>query len=104
MKNDNMQKCDACGSNRVVAGKVSYGDGLFFEFSESELKEERYWTSIHNTPRTVDIRDHGSARLCLDCGAVSAALIVDVKDAKKVLDKWGTDALKSRLAAGNESV
>ena len=109
--NDLIQKCTACGSIRVVAGQlgrlneeqkaaISEEPAAFFF---SELKEKPgYWTSfsISESPRAVSIRHHGSASVCLDCGAVSASLIVDVKDAKKVLDKWGTDALKSRLAIG----
>ena len=103
MMNDNIEKCGACGSNRVVSGKVQY-EGVEASFGFSELKEEHYWTTISNTPRDVLIRQRGSARLCLDCGTVSASLTVDVKEAKKVLDKWGTDALKSRLATGDEAV
>ena len=69
-------------------------------FVFSELREDRYWTTFNNTPRFATVRDDGSASVCLDCGKVSALLTVDVKEAKRVLDKWGTDALKSRLAIG----
>jgi len=94
-----MQKCDACGSNRIVAGKVSAGEGLFFEFSGSEFKEENYWTTFHilGADNFVFIRNLGNAKLCLDCGKVDSSFTVDVKEAKKVVDKWGTDALKARL-------
>ena len=98
--NDPIQKCTACGSSRVVSGKLNPGTEGDAWFAFSELKEERYWTTIHNTPRVAPVRDDGSASVCLDCGKVSALLTVDVKEAKRVLDKWGTDALKSRLAIG----
>lgn len=94
--NDPIPKCTACGSNRVVSGKLSLDAWFVF----SELREDRYWTTFNNTPRFATVRDDGSASVCLDCGKVSALLTVDVKEAKRVLDKWGTDALKSRLAIG----
>lgn len=37
------------------------------------------------------------------CGKADASFTVNVEAAKKVMDKWGTDALKSRLAAGNNA-
>lgn len=98
--NDPIQKCTACGSNRVVSGKLNPGTEGDAWFAFSELKEEHYWTTIHSTPRVAPVRDDGSASVCLDCGKVSALLTVDAKEAKRVLDKWGTDALKSRLANG----
>ena len=73
-------------------------------FSESDLKEERYWTTfhVHNTPRWFLISDPGKAKLCLDCGKLTASFTVDLEEARKVVDRWGTDALKSRLAASNK--
>ena len=85
-----IQKCGACGSSRVVSGKVE----LDAWFAFSELNEERYWTTISLTPRVATVRDDGSASV--DCGKVNALLTVDVKERKE----WGTDALKSRLAIG----
>ena len=110
MMNDNIHKCRSCGSNRVVAGQLGrinddQNDAISEEpaaFIFSELKEKPgYWTSFSISeplPRAVSIRHHGSASVCLDCGVVNASLVVDIKDAKKVLNNWGTDALKSRLA------
>ena len=94
--NDPIQKCTASGSNRGVSGKVD----LDAWFAFSELKEERFCTTINITPRVVTVRDDGSASVCLDCGKVTASLGLDLEEAKRVLDKWGTDALKSRLAIG----
>jgi hypothetical protein len=95
---ENIGKCDACGSSRVTAGRLddSYGSGTQFAFSEYNGS---YWFTWSNVPRAVTIRQD-RVRLCLDCGNVTASLSVDVEEAKMVLDKWGTDALKSRLAIG----
>lgn len=95
---DPIQKCAACGSNRVTSGRLDdgYGSGTQFEFSEYNGS---YWFTWSSVPRAVTIRQD-RVRLCLDCGKVTASLSVDVEEAKRVLDKWGTDALKSRLAIG----
>ena len=95
--NDPIQKCDACGSRRVTSGRLDGGEGgLGFEFPEYN---GGYWLTWSNVPRSVSIR-YDRLKLCLDCGKVTASLSVDVEEAKRVLDKWGTDALKSRLAIG----
>jgi len=96
---ENMQKCDACGSNRVASGKLDGGDGggIHFEFSESN---GRAWFTLSGVPLGVLIRQD-RVRLCLDCGKVTASMSVDVGKAKRVLNKWGSDALKSRLSSGD---
>jgi hypothetical protein len=96
---ENIQSCDACGSSRVVSGRLDGGDGpgLFFEFSESN---GRHWFTLSHVPLGVSIRQD-RVRLCLDCGKVTASMSVDVEKAKRVLEKWGTDALKSRLDGGD---
>ena len=107
--NDPIQKCPACGSSRVVAGQLGQLSEAIATISEepaaflfSELKEQPgYWTSFSISeplPRTVSIRHHGNASACLDCGAVSAPLFLNIKDAKRVLEKYGTDEVKMRLA------
>jgi hypothetical protein len=98
MESNNVQKCNACGSNRVVVGRVRAGDAPF-EFSDSDLKEERYWTSIHfhNTARYLCLGNTENATLCFDCGKLEASFKVDIKEAKKIVDRWGSDALKARL-------
>ena len=76
-------------------------------FGFSELKEKPgYWAtfSIRELPRAVLIRQRGNATACLDCGNVSASLTVDVEMAMQVLDKSGTDAVKTRLDIGDEGV
>ena len=88
----------------MVSGKLHIGgDGVIPDFEFTELNEVKWWGS---RGVAVHEREPGSARVCLDCGTLSAslALAVDVKEAKKVLDKWGTDALKSRLAFGDDAV
>ena len=113
---DNLQKCAACGSNRVVAGVLltppddegqSKGTETPVAFGFSELKEKPgYWTtfSIRELPRAVLIRQRGTATACLDCGNVTASLTVDAKEAMQVLEKSGTDAVKARLAIGDKAV
>ena len=108
--NDIIQECTACGSIRVVTGQLmptpdnegqSHGTETPVAFGFSELKEEPgYWTtfSIRLLPRAVLIHRRGSATACLDCGNVSASLSLNVKEAMKVLEKSGTDAVKARLA------
>jgi len=108
--NDIIQKCAACGSIRVVTGQLmrapndegqSHGTDTPVGFGLSELKEKScYWTifSIRELPRAVLIHRPGSANACLDCGNVSASLSLNVKEATKVLEKSGTDAVKARLA------
>lgn len=94
--NDLIQRCAACGSDRVVAGKLAFAEGLFFE--PAELKKQRYWTTIEFSPRSISVLGDGSASICLDCGNLITALMkVDVKKAWRVLDKYGADALKARL-------
>ncbi len=95
---ENIQNCDACGSSRVVSGRLDdgYGSGTSSAFSDYN---GGYWLTYSSVPRAVSIRQEG-VRLCLDCGKATASMNVDVKEAKRVLDKWGTDALKSRLAIG----
>jgi hypothetical protein len=101
--NDDLSKCSVCGSARVIPGKLSSGEGdAYFEFSEFNWTS--YWTTLSATGSGVPMSQHGSARVCIDCGAVSASLTVDVKELQKVLDKWGTEALKSRLASGHGSL
>ena len=106
--NDNLQKCAACGSDRVVAGVLLTPPGEEGQsFGFSELKEKSgYWTtfSIRELPRAVLIRHRGTATACLDCGNVTASLTVGVKEATQVLDKSGTDAVKARLAIGDKTV
>lgn len=91
-------KCAACGSSRVASGKLDgdEGDGILFTFSESN---GRAWFTLSHVPLGVFVRQEG-VRICVDCGKVSALLTVDAEEAKKVLEKWGTDSLKSRLAIG----
>ena len=97
--NEPIQKSTACGSNRVVSGKVDLDAWFAFsELIEQGCWTKRYWTMIHITPRVTTVRADGGASACLDCGKVSALLTVNVKEARRVLDKWGTDALKMRLA------
>ena len=101
MNDNNLQNCDACGSSRVVSGRLDDGNGsgIGFEFSEYN---GGYWLTWSNVPRAVSIRQD-RVRLCLDCGKVTASMNVDVKNAKRVLDKWGSDALKSRLDGGDKT-
>ena len=101
--NDEIQKCAACGSNRVVAGRLTaeeYGSSEFNSpcFNFSELKEENKTFYISSPRRGVLIRQRGNATVCLDCGNVSASLALDVKEAMQVLEKCGTDAAKARLS------
>ncbi len=98
--NDPIHKCASCGSGRVVSGKFNVGTEGDAGFEFSELKKEHYGTTVHNTPRTTTVRDDGSAKVCLDCGKVTASMSVDAKEAEKALNQWGTDALKARLAVG----
>src|SRR5690242_14435352 len=99
MKNEDLLKCGACGSSRVVPGSIAGEGGAWFEVSEVERL--RYWTTLSGTTTGVDIHQEPGVRACLDCGAVMASLTVDVQKLRKVIDKWGTDALKSRLRAGD---
>ena len=108
--NDNIQKCAACGGDRMVSGVLlltpdeegqTKGTETPAAFGFSELKEKPgYWTtfSIRELPRAVLVRQRGNATACLDCGDVSASLALDVKEAMQVLEKSGTDAVKARLA------
>jgi hypothetical protein len=87
----------------VIPGKLSAGDGeAFFQFSEFNWM--RYWTTLSSTSSCIAMHQHGSTRVCIDCGAVSASLTVDVKELQKVVDKWGTGALKSRVGSGHGSL
>ena len=98
MINTMIQPCPACGSNRVVFGRLNLGDGILGGFLFTEVKPaEWFWQSPF---RGVDLHELEPANtgVCLDCGRVSASLAVDVKEANKVLENWGTDAVKARLA------
>ena len=100
MNDNNLQNCDACGSSRVASGRFEGdGGGIAFEFSEYNWG---YWLTLSGVPRTVSIRQD-RVRLCLDCGKVTGSMNVDVEEAKRVLDKWGSDALKSRLDGGDKT-
>jgi hypothetical protein len=114
LMDDESHTCEACGSQRVISGSLGgvadergrhHGYERPAVFAFSDLKEEHYWTTITlvGTARAVPIQQHGSARLCLDCGTVDASLSADVAQAKKVLDKWATDDLRSRIDAGDEA-
>jgi len=96
MNHNSLQNCDACGSSRVASGRFEGGEGggIAFEFSEYNWG---YWLTLSNVPRTVSILQD-RVRLCLDCGVVTASMSVDVEEAKRVLAKWGSDALKARLS------
>ncbi len=100
--NNPVNKCAACGSVHVVSGQLNLlGDGVATSgFTFTELKALNSWEELYRPLRGIDVheREPGSATLCLDCGSVGASLIVDVKEARKVLEKWGTDAVKARLA------
>ena len=100
MYNENY-KCPNCGSMRLVLGKVSLTNeyGPDFEFSEAKkLGWLRYDTGRHG----VSIREPSmSTRVCLDCGTGSVSFRIDAKKAITVLEKWGTDELKARLAIGD---
>ena len=102
--------CDACGSHRMLLGKLGgvpdeHGRHHGYEcpagFVCSGIEQPPFWKPILAYPRHVAIRQHGVAGLCLDCGTVSVSLTADVKAARKVVDKWGSDALKPR-AEGDE--
>ncbi len=102
--NDKIQKCAACGSGRVVAGRLvaeELGNSSEFNspcFNFSELKQENKIFHISTPRRGALTRQRGNATACLDCGNVSVSLALDVKEAVQVLDKWGADAVKARLA------
>lgn len=100
MDNKN-HKCPNCGSMRLVSGTVSltHGHGPDFEFSEvKKLGWLRYDTGRHG----VNIREPFlSATVCLDCETGGVSFRIDAKKAIKVLEKWGTDELKARLAIGD---
>ena len=102
MDNENY-KCPNCGSMRLVSGKVSLANeyGPDFEFSEvKKLGWLRHDTGRHG----VSIREPSmSARVCLDCETGSVSFRIDAKKAITVLEKWGTDELKARLATGDKS-
>ena len=82
----------------MASGKLDgdEGGGILFKLSESN---GRAWFTLSHVPLGVFIRQD-RVRLCFECGKVTASLSVDVEEAKWVLDQWGTDALKSRLAIG----
>ena len=107
---DNNYTCNACGSDRVVGGKLvvlgstGYGPGAAFVLNEMKKQPLKRFLMLA-PPAGVPIRrEHQSATLCLDCGTVNASLTVDVKQAEKVVEKWATDALKRRIGAGDELV
>ena len=101
--NDEIQKCAACGSNRVVEGRLAaeeLGNSSEFNspcFNFSELKVENKTFYFSSPRRGVFIRQRGNATACLDCGNVSASLALDVKEAMEVLENCGTGAVKARL-------
>src|SRR5262245_21597197 len=96
------QHCPACGSHRAVSGRLTLGDGILPGFVLTETKPSKWWSwesgAIARGFEVFD-RQPGSATVCMDCGRVSASLAVDLKAAWKVVDKWGTEALKARLVA-----
>ncbi len=100
MDNENY-KCPNCGSMRLVSGKVSLVNGFRPDFEFSEVKKLGWWR--HDTgSHGVSIREPSmSARVCLDCETGSVSFRIDAKKAIKVLEKWGTDELKARLAIGD---
>jgi len=100
MDNENY-KCPKCGSMRLVSGTVSLTNeyGPDFEFSEvKKLGWLRYDTGRHG----VSIREPSMCTtVCLDCETGSVSFTIDAKKAIAVLEKWGTDELKARLAIGD---
>ena len=78
-------------------------DGSPAVFAFPDLEEEHFLTTFFMVARTVVIQQHGSASLCLDCGTVDASLGADLIQAKKVLDRWATDDLRSRIDIGDEA-
>ena len=98
--NDEIQKCAACGSQRVVSVTTNIGpeDFVFLE----EMKELGWWQanlgSLGSGPQGVRINKSWNARVCLDCGNGNTFFRVDANKVIKMLDKFGTDALKERLA------
>ena len=108
------QTCHACGSRCVVSGRLGgttefgrtvAGDLISGGFVLSDVRRPPWWHFPGITPGpVVPIRQHGSAKLCLECGTLVASLTADVKDAKKLVDTWASDALKARLDSGDGAV
>ena len=73
-------------------------------FVLSEVKKRPLTTFLGMSGPVIPIRQHGSAMLCLDCGAVSADFTVDVEEATTVMEKWATEDLKLRMDIGEETV
>ncbi len=96
-------KCPNCGSMRLVSGKVSLANGYRPDFEFSEVKKLG-WLRYDTGPHGVSIREPSmSARVCLDCETGSVSFRIDAKKAIIVLEKWGTDELKTRLATSDKS-
>ena len=85
----------------MLSGRLNGVEGDEPYFGSSELSGG-YWTTFSGIPQSISIH-HDGAWMCFDCGKVTASMSVDVKEARKVMDKWGTEALKSRLAAGDKA-
>ena len=73
--------CHACGSARVVSGTLQ-------GFVLSNAKKRPWLRFFMSTPErrpgpVVDIREDGSAVLCLECGRVTGTSSVDLKNANK---------------------
>lgn len=106
MDNEN-DTCPACGSFRVVFGYLNGGGrsrGIWFDLPKDDVRPwSTFLTVSAPVGPAVGIQQVGSALLCLDCGTVSASFQADIDMAIKVVDKFGTEELKSRLDTSDEA-
>ncbi len=85
------EKCPFCGARKVLAGRVLGREG--YGFKPDDAKGGFVFTLRTNYAFAFG----PTARYCAGCGMVWSK--ADAKDAAKFLERFASDALKSRLAA-----
>jgi hypothetical protein len=81
-------RCPACGSDRVVQGRIGWaGDPLVFELPS---QEKRFWRTLGPS---VNVEPVGF--LCVECGTVWSR--VDKAVAEQAIARGGSDELLDRL-------
>src|SRR4051794_4324833 len=81
-------KCPACGSERVVHGRIGWGgDPLVFQLPS---QEKRLWRTLGPS---VNVEPEGF--LCVECGTVWTR--ADKRAAEQAITRGGSDELLDRL-------